>query len=152
MGQSHGGAARKRRISLTSNESELSTSKDLDEVEECSSNEETKIDGLLEVGWDDMLVLVCTGHYGNAASLAQQEQVLKNVKLGDFDEDNITDSTVLLHVYDLEEWEGTNDAIVCPINEMTIGGAFHAGVEITSTAVASRWESPNTHRGRWRIS
>ena len=28
MGQSHGGAARKRRISLTSNESELSTSKD----------------------------------------------------------------------------------------------------------------------------
>jgi len=130
MGQSHGGAARKRRISLTSNESELSTSKDLDEVEECSSDEETKIDGLMEVGWDDMLVLVCTGHYGNAASLAQQEQVLKNVKLGDFDEDNITDSTVLLHVYDLEEWEGTNDAIVCPINEMTIGGAFHAGVEV----------------------
>ena len=30
---------------------------DLDEVEECSSDEETKIDGLLEVGWDDMLVL-----------------------------------------------------------------------------------------------
>ena len=26
-------------------------------MEECSSDEETKIDGLLEVGWDDMLVL-----------------------------------------------------------------------------------------------
>lgn len=26
-------------------------------MEECSSDEETKIDGLMEVGWDDMLVL-----------------------------------------------------------------------------------------------
>ncbi|CAL1142546.1 unnamed protein product [Cladocopium goreaui] len=134
MGQSHGGVGvRKRRISLTSrqsltsNESEWTEHSHKDVDDGSSSDEDDDIDPHKDLAYDDMILLVMTP---NLFSLPQQERVVKNVKLGD-NVEAIGRNTVLLHVYDLDErWEGPNNMIVCPIDEFTIGGAFHSGVEV----------------------
>ncbi|CAJ1394476.1 unnamed protein product [Effrenium voratum] len=114
MGQSHG--QRQRRISVTS-----------DASKDSSGSEAEEIDALADADHEIILEVIRSAPPVLVSQLAK-EPVLKNHLAEDWEEDvKITARTVQLHVYDLEQFETANHALNLKVS---IGGAFHAGVEV----------------------
>eukprot|EP00931_Biecheleriopsis_adriatica_P087333 TRINITY_DN61822_c0_g1_i1.p1 TRINITY_DN61822_c0_g1~~TRINITY_DN61822_c0_g1_i1.p1 ORF type:complete len:676 (-),score=121.59 TRINITY_DN61822_c0_g1_i1:116-2143(-) len=93
---------------------------DLDEIDRLASHDVNKL--ILEV--------VTPRQPDGSALQIRGQPVIKNVLTQDWEGASVTPRTVLLHVYDLESFEEANDVLAFTIDEVTLGGAFHAGVEV----------------------
>eukprot|EP00441_Pelagodinium_beii_P041272 CAMPEP_0197638918 /NCGR_PEP_ID=MMETSP1338-20131121/13700_1 /TAXON_ID=43686 ORGANISM="Pelagodinium beii, Strain RCC1491" /NCGR_SAMPLE_ID=MMETSP1338 /ASSEMBLY_ACC=CAM_ASM_000754 /LENGTH=644 /DNA_ID=CAMNT_0043211579 /DNA_START=3 /DNA_END=1938 /DNA_ORIENTATION=+ len=97
-------------------------------LEDDESEEEEEVD---KFALRSSLILeVMTPQVGGYAQAASAGPVMKNALTEDWRDAQVTPRTVLLHVYDLEAFEDANNALAFMIDEVTLGGAFHAGVEV----------------------
>jgi len=96
------------------------------------SSEDESVDPLAATTRADMLLEVMRRRCVDSPTLqeATVAPVLKNCLAEDWHYAKISPSTVLLHIYDLPEFKGANEALSFAVDEVTLGGVFHAGVEV----------------------
>lgn len=100
--------------------------------EECDDEDDDEVvDALASASHTRLLLEVITPHSDTPWHAAQAANpVIKNVLTEDWDSAQIEPRTVILHVYDLDEFKGANNVLAFSIDAVTLGGAFHAGVEV----------------------
>ncbi|CAE8655996.1 unnamed protein product, partial [Polarella glacialis] len=67
---------------------------------------------------------------GYCQAASSSPAVIKNILTEDWEAFEATPRTVMLHVYDLEAFSDTNNVLAFMVDEVTLGGAFHTGVEV----------------------
>eukprot|EP00439_Symbiodinium_sp_Y106_P018756 s1947_g2.t1 len=113
MGQSHGGHA----IQVPHQEEE--------DDDSTSDEEMVCVDALSDCSHHQLLLQVIQGRPPH-----EEEPTLRSPCTSEWDGEDIGPRTVLLHVYDLEGFTAANGGMNFMVTKMSLGGAFHAGVEV----------------------
>ncbi|CAE7385025.1 unnamed protein product [Symbiodinium natans] len=98
-----------------------------DDDDDSATDEEIDVDALAGLNHQQLFLQVSQPRMPH-----EEEPVLKRPCTSDWDGDQILPKTVLLHVYDLEGFTNANGGMNFLVTKVSLGGAFHAGVEVYS--------------------
>jgi len=97
------------------------------EVEDAEPHE---VDVLASASWEQVLAQVSNVKVPDP-SVVPAKQVLLDVRRQEIEPDQLSPSAVFLHVYDVEEdLRAMNHFLAFSMEDVALGGAFHAGVEV----------------------